>query len=176
MYLPIRALALRDEGVQRPGRRPHDIAPRLVVLGIPNGNLRAVQKRAQQSLREVVRSVVVLPRKILFENVGHDIEKSRNHLIARERKGEFRVENGEFGKDLFPEHVTDLEFLRVVRDDRPAVHLAPRPHHGQNAPDGDHLALRLFKADIVFFPRVLRAMHRYGNRLRVVADRAAPYR
>ena len=173
MHLPVGILAFGDKGVERPGRRPHDIAARLIIFGISDGDERAVDERAEQPLHHIVGSVVVLAGKVLFEDVRHDVVKPRDHLVFRERIGEFGVEAGKSGENLLAEHVPYLELLRMVGDDRAAVHLAARAHHREHAADGHDLAGRLFEADKVLLPRLFAAVDGNGHRLRVVADGAA---
>ena len=175
MHFPVRGFALCDEGVERPCRRPHDVAARLVVFGVLDRDAGAVDEGAQQPFRDVVRRVVVLAREILLQDVGHDVIKARLHLIFGERIGELGVEHREFGEHFLAEHVPDLELFRVVGDDGASVHLAARAHHGQHAPHGDELAGRLLETDEIFLPGVLAAIRRDGHRLRVVAHRAAAH-
>ena len=69
-----------------------------------------------------------------------------------------------------------LELLRVVGDDRAAVHLAARADHGEHVAHGDDLPVRLFETDEEFLPRIVAAVRGHGHRLCIVAHRAAAHR
>ena len=69
--------------------------------------------------------------------------------------------------------MSDLELLFAVGDDRTAVHLAARADHREHTADGDDLAGRLLKADVILVPRIFVAVDGNGDRFCIVADRTA---
>ena len=91
----------------------------------------------------------------------------------RNGEGEFGVQDRKLRVDVFTEHMTDFQLLFPVGDDRTAVHLAAGSDHGQHAPDRNDFAGYLLKAVEIPVPRVLVAVNRDRNRLRIVADRTA---
>ena len=173
---PVGGLALGDQGVQGPGGDPHDVAAGLVVLGVLHGDPAAVDQGAHEALHEVVGGGVVLPGEVLLGDVVHDVIDPRHHLIVGEGIGVLRVQDGELGEDLLAKHMADLQLGGVVGDDRAAVHLRPRTHHGEHAPHGDELVVRVLHPQVVLFPGVLIAPGGDGDRLGIVAAGAAAHR
>ena len=64
--LPVRGLATLRQAIEAPRGRPHDIAARLIVLGIDQGLARTDDQRAHEALGQVVARVVVASREILL--------------------------------------------------------------------------------------------------------------
>ena len=176
MHHPVRGLALCDEGIERPGSRPHDVAPRLVVGHIFDRRAAGHQERTHEPFGDIVAGVVVLAREILLADVAEDVVDARHHLIAGQGEGVGGIQHGETGHDLLVrEDMTYLLLGGGVGDDRAGVHLRARAHHGQHAADGDYLAGRLLETQIVLLPGILVAVHGHGDRLGVVAHRSAAH-
>ena len=72
--------------------------------------------------------------------------------------------------------MANLQLLLMVRYDRAAVHFRAGANHCQDTSHRDDLIVHVLHLEIIFFPWVFRAVSRYGNRFRIVADRAAPDR
>ena len=170
---PIRRFALRNERVQCPRRRPHDVGPRLVIGMVLDRNARIDDERSHQRLRKIIAHVVVRAGEILFADVVEGIVNTRHHLPHGNAVSEGGVENGELGHGLTAEHMADLQLLGMVGDDRAAVHLTARADHRQHTPDGQDLAIGFLKAQVVLVPRVLIAKHGDGYGLGVIAYRTA---
>ena len=170
---PVLGLAHLGHGVEGHGGRPHDVAPGLIVLGRHYGDAGAVDQRTHQGFRDVVGGIVIFSGEILFHQVGHDVEDAGDHLVAGDGVGEFRVEDGEAREIRRAEDLPELEFLRVVGDDRAAVHLAAGPDHGQDAADGNEPAGRVLLAEVVLVPGVGLAPGGGSHALGIVHDGAA---
>ena len=178
--LPVRGLALRDEGVERPGGAPHDVGAGLVVLRVLDGDAARADEAAHEALCQVVARAVVGAREVLLGDVVHDVEDARDHLVARQRVGELGVEHGEAREDAgVGEDVADLHLGPVVGDDRPAVHLRAGAHHREHRADGDDVEVdrRLVKVHPVLLPgiHVLGQVGRDGHGLGVVDARPAAH-
>ena len=132
-----------------------------------------MDERAHEPFREIIARIVVRPGEVLFADMVENIVNPRHHLIVRKREGVRRIKHGELGEHLRSEDVTDLELLLGIGDDRAAVHLAARADHRQDARDGHDRTRRFFKAKEVFLPRILVAVNGDGDRLGIVAHRAA---
>ena len=176
MHHPVAAFPAGDQGVQRPGRRPHDVGAGLIVLRVLQGGEGIAPHGLHQGLRKIVAHVVVLAGKILLADMVEDIVDARHHLVLRQGHRKAGIEDGELRHDLLTEHMADLLMGLMVGDHRAAVHLGAGARHGQDAAHRHDLAVRLLEAGIVFFPGVLAAMDRNGHRLGVVAAGAAAHR
>ena len=174
VHHPVGSLSAGNESIERPCRRPHYVGTRLVILHVGICNTRRCEQRPEQTFADIIAGVVVLARKILFADVAENIVYARHHLIVRQRERIDGVEHRKPGHDAFiGKHVTYLELLRMVGDDRARVHLAARAHHGEHAAYGHDGADGFFEPDVVLFPGVALAVHRNRQRLGIVAHRAA---
>lgn len=173
MHHPVRAFSFGHQSVECPGGDPHDIASGLIVSGAFHSDPGAVDQGSEQPFHDIVRGVVVLPGKILLQDVGHDVEEARRHLVFRQREGKDRVEDGELGEYVVAEYVTDLPLLPVMGDHRAAVHLRAGTDHGQHAAHRDDLVVRVLHTEIIFLPGILLAIGRDGDRLGIITDRSA---
>ncbi len=172
-YRTIGSFTFRNERIERPGCSPHNVAAGFVIGWIFNGYIRAVYKRTHKTFHNIVAGIVVLSRKILFENMRHNVINARYHLIFRQRESKFGVHDREFRKNFFVENVSDFEFLLVIGNDRAAVHFAARADHSQNAVDGDYIAGYVLKTDKILIPSVVVTVYRNRYCFRIVANRAA---
>ena len=127
----------------------------------------------QEPFHNVIGRVIIRTGKILFQNMGHNIKETGNHLILRQRKRIFRIKDREFRKDIFFKDTADFAFLRMIGNTGTAVHFRARADHGKDTPDGDNLIVHPFLADIVFFPRIIFTISRHGYAFGIVADRTA---
>ena len=124
VHHPVGGLAPGHQGVQRPGGDPHDVAPGLVVLGIPVGSPAGAQEGAHQPLAEIVAGVVILPGEVLLADVVEDVVDTRDHLLPGQGEGEAGIQNGEAGHHrLVRKDVADLLPGLLVGDHRAGVHL-----------------------------------------------------
>ena len=98
-----------------------------------------------------------------------DIIDACRHLTFRQRKGEFRIQDGKLRHNVTAEHMTDLQLLLVIRNDSACIHLRTCPRHRQNTSDRDDLTTRFFKTDVILFPRIIVTMYRHRYRLCIVA-------
>ena len=115
---PVRALAFGNQCVECPGRRPHQVAARLVVLRILVGNAAGMQHRAHQALADVVARRIVCAGEILLANVVEDIVDAGHHLTMRQRHRVPRVQDGEARDDLLiREDMADLLLRLLIGDD-----------------------------------------------------------
>ena len=177
---PVLRLSAAYEGVECPGRRPHDVRARLVVHRAGYGDAARGDKAAHERFGKEVARVVVGAGEVLLGDVVHDVEDARDHLIARHRVGELGIQHGEMRRDaLVGEDVTDFKAKLSVGDDRAAVHLGASAHHGEDGPHGHDLPIcRGFLESVeVYVPGVFACgkVLRDGDRLRVVDARAAAY-
>ena len=154
VHLPVRRLAHRDERVERPGRGPHDVAARLVVLGVLHCRARRDYQRLHEAFGNVVARIVVRSAEVLLQDVAHDVVDAGHHLAARDGEREARIEDGEPREYGRTEHLADLEVRCMVGDDAAAVHLASRADHREHAADGDDAAGRLLEAREVLLPGI----------------------
>ena len=67
---PVRALAAGNQRVERPSRRPHQIAARLIVLRVLVRDAARVQDGAHQALTDIVARVIIRAGEILLADVG----------------------------------------------------------------------------------------------------------
>ena len=173
VHLPVAGLAALEQRVQRPCGGPHDVGARLVVLRVLHRDAARVDKRAHQTLGDIVGRVVARAGEVLLHDVAHDVEETGHHLVLRHSHGEARVEDGELREDVAAEHFADFETGLVVGDDAAAVHLAAGAHHGQHRAHGHNLAARPALVDVVFLPRVFLAPGRGADALGIVDGAAA---
>ena len=82
MHHPVGAFAAGDQGVQRPGGGPHDVAAGLIVLGIAVGDAAGVQQRAHQAFAEIVAGAVVFAGEVLFADMVENIVNAGCHLVV----------------------------------------------------------------------------------------------
>ena len=175
MHHPVGALSLRDQGIQSPGCRPHDIAAGFIIGRLLYRNTTCENDRTHQSLCDIITGIVILTGKILLTDMVENVINPCHHLVLRQCKGEFRVEDGKLREYLRSKHMTDFQLLLMIGDHRATVHFASRSHHGQNAAHGNDFTGRFLKTDIILLPGIFLAVNRYGNCLRIIADRSAAY-
>ena len=171
---PVRAFPLGNQRVERPGRRPHQVAACLVVLRVFVGNAAGVQDGAHQALADVIARVIILTGEILLADVIEDIVDACYHLAMWQCHRVPRVQDGKARDDLLVcKDVTYFLLCLLIGDDTTCIHLRARPGHRQHAADRQRLAGRLLKAHEIFLPRIFLAVDRNGHRLGIVADRTA---
>ena len=71
--------------------------------------------------------------------------------------------------------MTDLLFGLRIGNHGAGVHLRTGACHSQHTAYRQSLTIRLFKADIILLPGIFPAVHGNGDRLGVIADRAAAH-
>ena len=106
MHHPIGGFSTGNQGVQRPGGRPHEIAAGFIVLWILIGDAAGMDDRAHQPLADVVAHIVVLAGKILLADVVENVIDARRHLVMRQSQGILRVQDRDCllytsGKEVF---------------------------------------------------------------------------
>ena len=175
VHLPVAALAALQQRVQRPGGRPHDVGPRLVVLRVLGGYAAAVDERPHQAFVDIVGGAVRRTGEVLLHQVAHDIEEARHHLVLRHREGEAGVEDGELGHHVAAKDTSALEACSAVGDDAAAVHLAARAHHRKHRAHRHYPAVGALAAYPVFLPWVLVAPGADADGLGIVYRAAAAY-
>ena len=149
--LPVRGLATLRQTIEAPRGRPHDVAARLIVLGVDQGLARTDDQRAHEALGQVVARVVVASREILLQDVGHDVVDTRHHVILRDGVGKLRVEDG---KVRIAEVVEQLQFLLVRGDDRSTIHFRSRARHGQHHAHGRPATVEFSEMLEIVVPRI----------------------
>ena len=175
MNHPVGTFSSGNKRIQRPGCSPHDIRPCLIVLWILNGNSRTVNHRFHQCLADIIAGIVILPREILLADMIENIINSSHHLLLRQCKSEFRVQDCKLWHHSISKHMTDFQLLIMIRNYRASIHFASCSHHSQYTANRDNLTIRLLKADIIFLPWIFVTVNRHGNRFCIVAARAAAY-
>ena len=157
---PIGGLALGDERVQRPGRGPHDVAARLVILVVFRGDATALDHAAHKAFGDAVAHVVVGAAEILLANMVERVVDAGHNLPMRQAQSEFGVENREFGHHVaVRENVSHLKLGGMVGNHCARVHFRARAGHGEHASHGNNRAAWLLQANEVFLPRVLVSVH-----------------
>ena len=176
MYHPVCRLSFCHKCVQCPCRSPHDVAARLIVLGIVVRDPAGMEQRTHQSLADIITGIVILTREILLADMVEDIVDSGYHLIVRQRQRILRVQDGKPWHDLFiRKDMSDLLFCLSVRDHCTGVHLRPGSNHGEDTSHRNDLTLRFFKTYIVFLPGIFLTINRDRHRFRIITYRTAAH-
>ena len=177
VHHPVGGFTAGNQSVEGPGSRPHKVASCLVILRILIGDAACVNNRAHQPFADIVAGIVIITGEILFTDMIKDIIDARYHLIMRQCQRVFRVQDGKLRHDLFiGKYMTDLLFCLRIGDDRSGVHLRTGSYHGQHTSHRKGLAVRFFKAQVIFLPRVFVTVDGYRNCLGIIADRTAAHR
>lgn len=171
MHHPVGGLSLCNQGIQRPGSRPHDIAAGFIILRVLVGDPAGMEQGAHQSFADIIAHVVVLAGEILLADVIKDVIDAGSHLIVRQRQGVFRIQNGKSGHDfLICEDMADFLLGFRIGNDSARVHLGTGACHGQYTAHRQRFTVRFLKAQIIFFPWIFFTVHGNRNCLRIVAD------
>ncbi len=149
---------------------PHHLGAGVVVLRVLHQDLGVGHHRAQQALGDGIGDLhVAAVGEVALHGVHHDVGASAGGLVVRQRHGELRVHDGEFGPGEVAA-VTALDLALLFGDHGGVAHLAARGGEGQYHAQGQ--AGRGLALVVVEVPDVALVGHAVANGLGGV-DRAA---
>ena len=157
---PIGGFSFGNERVQRPGRGPHDVAARFVILVVVCSDAAVLDYAAHKALGDAVAHVVVAAAEILLANMVERVVDTGHDLPMRQAQSEFGVEDRKLRHHVaVRENVAYFKLGGMVGDHSARVHFRTRAGHGEHASHGNNGATRLLEANEVFLPGVLVAVH-----------------
>ena len=155
VYHPVGGFTAGEKPVQSPCRSPHDVAACFVVLRIAEHFPGADNEGAHQPFGNVIARIVIRSRKVLFQNVRHDVVNTGHRMMFGNGIGVSGVENGEIG---IAEIIELLPVFAVLGDDGTTVHFRTRSSHREHAADRNPPAGHFPEVIEIILPRVLLAV------------------
>ena len=150
--LEVRETASLEDAVLGHGAVPHQVAAGLHVVRVRKQAAHVHNGVAHDGQGHVVGDVVaVRGAEIGLHRVAEGVKRAGEHLHARHGGGIGGVERGEAGRGG---KNAALPVLRLVRDDRAAVHLAAGTRAGDDDAHGDAIRGEL-APDVLIVPDVL---------------------
>ena len=148
---PVAQGSVAGDAVVGEGTAPHDFGPRIVILGLLQGDFRVAHNIAQQSCGDIVyqsQLLRLLAGEITLQSVDHDVGTAAGGLVGGQRIGQLRVQQGEFSVAVIGGKST-LEHALVLGNHGGVAHLAAGGSDGQHDADGRAACNFLFASIVI---------------------------